>query len=148
MLYSRFFACVCSLGCFCFGVQLLYNILLASAVQWSELAFLLDTAPATRIPPAWAATEPQLSSCAIRSYLLLTVVCICQLQSPSSSHPLAQCSCVHSLHLHFYSCPENRFTGAIWGTPLDWLFFTPRITGKIPRMEVVAGVGSGLRVPS
>ena len=44
------------------------------------------------------------------------VVYICQCYSLSSSHPLLPLLCpeVHSLYLHLYSCPANRFTSTIY----------------------------------
>ena len=43
--------------------------------------------------------------------ILHMLVCICQSQSPNSSHsPIPQlCPQIHSLCLHFYSCLGNRF---------------------------------------
>ena len=42
-------------------------------------------------------------------------VYICQHYSLNSSHPLLPLLCpqVHTIHLHLYSCPENRFTSTI-----------------------------------
>ena len=50
------------------------------------------------------------------STILYTVVYFCQCYSLNLSHPLLLplCPQVHSLFLHLYSCPENRFISTIF----------------------------------
>jgi len=82
---------------------MLYNVVLVSAVQQCEsrstkLSSLCCTA-AFHYPP-----------------ILHMIVYICQCYSLNLSHPLfpSLCPQVHSIHLHLYSCPANRFISTIF----------------------------------
>ena len=81
---------------FLVGVQLLYNIVLVSAVYWSESTLCIHRVPSdlphtlrSAARPSWSSQSSKLSSlcyiAAFPSYLLYTVVYICQFQSPNSS---------------------------------------------------------------
>ena len=71
--------------------------------------------PATSppIPPSRSSQSPELSFlCFIASWhqlsVLHMVVYVCQPSAPSLSHPRLLPLHVHTLRLHFYSCPGTR----------------------------------------
>ena len=103
-------------------IELLYNIVLVSAVQQCESAISIHTPP-----PSWGSlphlpshpsrssqrTYPSsLCSTAACRWLSIShvVMCICQHYSPNSFHPLLPSLCpqVHFLCVLLYSCPANR----------------------------------------
>ena len=109
-------------------VYLLYNDVLVSVVQRSESAFCIHICPPswTFLPPypsfhpSNSSQSTELSSLCYTEFPLATyftnVVCICQSQSPNSSHPPFPSSCPHilSLHLHLCSCPTNKIIYTIF----------------------------------
>ena len=106
------------------GGQSLYNVVLVSAVLQCEcykynISFSswasLPPSPANSLSHHRAPAElPVLYSSF--STILYMVVYFCQCYSLNLSHPLLLplCPQVHSLFLHLYSCPENRFISTIF----------------------------------
>ena len=100
--------------------QLLYNVILISAVQQSEPAIwthiLLPLKPPFHPTPSHHPKSSQTTEfhCyRVTSHSLSVLhmaVYICQCYSPSLSHPPIPflCSHVHSLYACLYSCPANR----------------------------------------
>ena len=75
------------------GVQLLYNVVLVSAVQQSESAIHIHISPSFwisfpfRSPQTTEQSSLYYTFCSHQLPILYTVVYICQSQSPNSSHP-------------------------------------------------------------
>ena len=146
---------------FCFvyliGVQLLYNVVLVSAVQRSESALCIHISP-----PAWTsflptnplhhpapldhqgAELPVLCSRFPRS-VLHKVVYICQSQSPISSPPLFLVPLVHMSVPLFLPCQQVHllhFSGEGDGTPLQYSCLENPLDGRA-WWAAVHGVAEG-----
>ena len=95
-----------------------HNFVLVSAVQ-HESAISIHIFPPSWVsvsPPSSQTSElPMLYSC-FRLSVLHMAVYICQCCTLNSSHtfPPPLCSQIHSLHLHLYSHPANRFRNTIF----------------------------------
>ena len=116
---------------FSMHAQLLYIVVLVSTVQQSESAICIHIFPLFcisfpfRLPQS---TEQSSLWYAVGSHLLAVlyiVVCICQLQSPDSSHPLSPlgahmfvlytCDSVSALQIRITSCLFPHLVSRPWG---------------------------------
>ena len=112
------------LECNCFAM-LCYFLLYSKVSQ----LYSIPISPPSWTPPKHPTSHPSRSSQSTElsslcytaasqwpSVLHRVVVYICQCWSLNSSHPLLSPPCLQvcSLHLRLYSCPANRFIGAIF----------------------------------
>ena len=107
------------------GEQLLYSVVLVSAVQQSKSAIWIHIYICIYPFPLGSPSHPsrssqraELSALYIR-FLLSTlniVLYICQSQLPNCSNSLLPTPCphIHSLCLHLYSCPANKLICTIF----------------------------------
>ena len=117
----EFYICGVLFHFFFIGVKLLYNVVLVSAVQWSESAIRIPISPSswTSLPPfplhLGHHRGPSWAPCAIQqvptTYLfthgsVFMSNLISQFTPPSPSPP---CPHVRSQYLCLYPCPTNRF---------------------------------------
>ena len=115
------------LNLFLIGGELLYNVVLVSAVQQCESAISIHISPPS-YPPTHTSRlsqSPWLSflcyTTTIQLSILQMVIYAFQCYSLNLSRPLLSLLCpqVYFLGLHLYSCPANRFISTIF---LDFIY--------------------------